>query len=324
MAGTRVLSQAIAGLGLACCINAGAYAQAYPNKPIKLILPNTTGSPVDALARVVAQHMQPRLGQSVLIDNRPGGGMTIGSKAVASAEPDGYTLLLFNTGQFFGLTPNAGYDALKSFTPVAMLAEWNHVLVVRPAYPARSVRELIEYAKAHPGKTTFGFGTATTPQILGETLKNATGVDIASVPYRGGAQAVTDMMGGRIDMNFGTTATLLPLIQQQKVRALAYTGTRRTPDLPDLPTMIESGFPQIAFSPDVWTAIAAPAGTPMAIVDRLHVAVSEALAAPELKASFAKFGFDIINKPLGELEPFMAAEARKWPPIVKAAGLKPE
>lgn len=314
----------VAVLGLALFLHAGAQAQAYPNKPIKLILPNTTGSPVDALARVVAQHMQPRLGQSVLIDNRPGGAMTIGTKAVASADPDGYTLLLSNNGLFFGLTPNAGYDPLKSFTPVAMLAEWNHVLVVRPAYPAKSVRELIDFARANPGKTTFGFGAATTPQILGETLKNATGVDIASVPYRGGAQAVTDMMGGRIDMNFGTTATLLPLIQQQKVRALAYTGTKRTPDLPDLPTMIESGFPQLAFNPDVWTAISAPAGTPAAIVNRLHVAVNEALAAPELKASFAKFGFDIVTKPLAELDAFMAVEAAKWPPVVRAAGLKPE
>lgn len=314
----------VAALGMALLFHAGAHAQGYPNKPIKLILPNTTGSPVDALARVVAQHLQARLGQSVLVDNRPGGAMTIGTKAVASADPDGYTLLLSNNGLFFGLTPNAGYDPLKSFTPVAMLAEWNHVLVVRPAYPAKSVRELIDYARTNPGKTTFGFGTATTPQILGETLKNATGVDIASVPYRGGAQAVTDMMGGRIDMNFGTTATLLPLIQQQKVRALAYTGTKRSPDLPDLPTMIESGFPQLVFNPDVWTAISAPAGTPAAIVNRLHGAVNEALAMPELKASFAKFGFDIVTKPLAELEAFMAAEAVKWPPVVKAAGLKPE
>jgi tripartite-type tricarboxylate transporter receptor subunit TctC len=324
MDSNRLLMRVVALLVLVLGLHAGAHAQPYPNKPIKLILPNTTGSPVDALARVVAQHLQPRLGQSVLIDNRPGGGMTIGTKAVASADPDGYTLLLFNSGHFFGLTPSAGYDPLKSFTPVAMLAEWNHVLVVRPAYPAKSVRELIEYARANPGKTTFGFGTATTPQILGETLKIATGVDIASVPYRGGAQAVTDMMGGRIDMNFGTTATLLPLIQQQKVRALAYTGTKRTPDLPDLPTMIEAGFPQLAFNPDVWTAIAAPAGTPAPIIQRLHAAVNEALAAPELRASFVKFGFDIVVKPLAELESFMVAEAAKWPPVVKAAGLKSE
>ncbi len=324
MLGNRIVHAIVVAFGLALCFAGGVHAQSYPTKPIKLILPNTTGSPVDALARVVAQHMQSRLGQTVLVENRPGAGQSIGTKAVAIAEPDGYTLLMLNNGHFFGLTPNAGYDPQKSFTPVATVSEWNHVLVVRPAFPAKTVRELIDYAKANPGKTTFGFGAVTTPQILGETLKNATGADIASVPYRGGAQAVVDMMGGRIDMNFGTTATLLPLIQQQKVRALAFTGPKRSPDLPDIPTMIESGFPQLAFNPDVWTAIAAPAGTPVAVIDRLRTAVNESLAAPELKASFVKFGFEILIKPFAELESFIAAEAQKWPPIVKAAGLTPE
>lgn len=182
-------------------------------RTVKIITPNTPGSPVDTLGRVIAQHMQARLGQSVVIENRPGGSQSIGAKAVATAEPDGYTLLLFSNGHYNGLAANPGYDPVRSFTAVATVAEWNHVLVVRPDFPAKTVSDLVAFAKANPGKVTFGFGLSTPPQILGETLKNVTGADITSVPYRGGAPAVTDLLGGRIDMNFGTTATLLPLIQ---------------------------------------------------------------------------------------------------------------
>jgi tripartite-type tricarboxylate transporter receptor subunit TctC len=273
---------------------------------------------------VVAQQMQARLGQSVIIENRPGGSMSIGAKAVATADADGYTLLLFSNGHYFGLATNPGYDPVKSFTPVATVAEWNHVLVVRPDFPAKSVQELVAYAKANPGKVTFGFGLSTPPQILGETLKNVTGADITSVPYRGGAPAVTDMLGGRIDMNFGTTATLLPLIQQGKVRAIAVTDAKRHRDLPDVPTMIESGFSQVSFNPDNWTAISAPAGTPRAVIDRLYAAINEALVAPELTASFAKFGFEVMIKQQRDLDAFIASEAQRWPPIVRAAGLTPE
>jgi tripartite-type tricarboxylate transporter receptor subunit TctC len=223
-----------------------------------------------------------------------------------------------------GLATNPGYDPVRSFTPVTTVAQWNHVLVMRPNFPAKTISELITFAKSHPGKVTFGFGLSTPPQILGETLKNVTRADITSVPYRGGAQAVTDMLGGRIDMNFGTTATLLPLIQEGKVRAIAYTGGKRNRDLPDVPTTTESGFPQVSFNPDNWTAISAPAGTPNVVIDRLYIAINEALRSPGLAASFAKFGFDVMIKQQRDLEGFIASEAQRWPPIVSAAGLKPE
>jgi len=324
MSGNRFVIGALTAACVAFGIIGGAQAQSYPSKTIKIIVPSTPGSPVDALARVVAQHMQPRLGQSVVIENRPGGGMSIGGKAVAFAAPDGYTLLLVHNGLYFGLTPNAGYDPVKNLTLVAVLAEWNHVLVVRSDFPPKTVRELIAYAKTNPGKVTFGFGASTTPQILGETLKNVTGADIASVPYRGGAQAITDMLGGRIDMNFGTTAMLLPLIQQGKVRAIAFTGVKRSPDLPDVPTMIESGYPEFALNPEAWNAIAAPAGTPPAVIDRLYAAVNETLESPGLKASFAQLGINVMIKQQTDLGLFIASEAERWPPIVKAAGLTPE
>src|SRR5262245_61748136 len=324
MSRDRVVMTALVAVSVALGFTADAHAQAYPTRPVKIITPNTPGSPVDAFGRVIAQQLQARLGQNVVIENRPGGSQSIGAKAVATADADGYTLLLFSNGHYFGLAANPGYDPVKSFTPVTTVAEWNHVLVVRPDFPAKTVSELIAFAKANPGKVTFGFGLSTPPQILGETLKNVTGADITSVPYRGGAPAVTDMLGGRIDMNFGTTATLLPLIQQGKVRAIAVTGVRRSPDLPAVPTMNESGFSQVSFNPDNWTAISAPAGTPRAVIDRLYGAINEALRSPALAASFARFGFEVMIKQQEDLAAFIAAEARRWPPIVSAAGLRPE
>jgi len=310
--------------GVSAVAASTAMAQSYPSKVIKIIAPVTPGSPMDALGRILAQQMQLRLGQTVVIDNRPGGGMSIGAKAVAIADPDGYSLLLVNNGHYFGLTPNAGYDPVNAFRPVATLITTNHVLVVRPDLPAKTVQELIAHTKAKPGTVTLGFGVSTAPHILGETLKSATGADFVSVPYRGGAPAITDLLGGRIDMNFGTTATLLPLIQQARVRAIAFTGTKRSADLPDVPTFIESGIAQLGFDPDVWTGILAPALTPQTAIDTLHAVVNDILRNSEVAASFKKLGFDVFIKQQRELESFVASEAQKWPPIVKAAGLTPE
>jgi tripartite-type tricarboxylate transporter receptor subunit TctC len=184
------------------------------------------------------------------------------------------------------------------------------------------VQELIAHAKANPATVTFGFGINTPPQILGETLKIAAGADIRSIPYRGGAQAIADMLGDRIDMNFGATSTLLPLIREGKLRAIAFTGARRSPELPEVATIAESGFPQLAFDPDAWAGILAPAGTPAAIVTRLNAAIDASLASPELRASLAKLGYEPKRTSPQEFSAFLDAEMHKWPPIVKAAGLK--
>jgi tripartite-type tricarboxylate transporter receptor subunit TctC len=307
---------------LAICATA-ADAQSYPVKPIKVIVPYTPGSPVDVLARVVTQQVAARLGQGVVIDNRPGAGTTLGTKMAASAEPDGYTLLIGATSFIlsFSLYQNLDYDA-RSFVPVAMLAHSPQVLVIAPSVPAATVAEFVAYAKANPGKLNFGFGLGTLPQILGESFKVVTGTEIASIPYKGGAQAVTDMLGGRIEMNFGTTSTLLPLIQQGKVRALAVTTQKRSKDLPGVPTMIESGLPQLAL---IFSAgLLAPAGTPGEIIARLNAEINEAMRAPELEASMAKLGFEPQIWSPQEYAAFLAEEGRRWPPIVKAAGVKAE
>ena len=218
-------------------------------------------------------------------------GRNIGTRAVAGANPDGYTLLFAINSHTYGLYAKPGYDPIKSFEPVATIAEWSHVLVVRPDFPAKTLQELIAYANANPGKVKFGYGINTPPQVLGETLKIVTGADIQSVPYRGGAQAIQDMLGGRIDMNFGSTSTLLPLISEGELRGMAFTGATRNADLQDVPTVAEAGFPQISFNPDAWAGILSPAGTPPAVVVKLNADINESLKSPELRASLAKLGY---------------------------------
>jgi tripartite-type tricarboxylate transporter receptor subunit TctC len=300
---------------------------AYPVKSIRIVTPYTSGSPVDVLARVVAQELSTQIGQGVIVENRPGAGTTIGNKLVASSAPDGYTLLISGTANVAftpSLYPDAGYDALKSFAPVATLVVWSHVLIATNQLPAKSIPELVTLARAQPGKITLGYGLATVPHILAETLKGAAKIDITGIPFKGGAQAVSEMLGGRIDLNIGTVATLLPLIRAGKVRPLAFTGRTRSVDLPDVPTTAESGYPDVGFNPDVCSAMFAPAGTPVAIINRLNAEVNAGLASPELKATFVKFGMEPKPASPQELASFMVEQVRKWPGIIKATGVKPE
>jgi tripartite-type tricarboxylate transporter receptor subunit TctC len=322
--GRALVASSLSALAFAFMIlgSGSAWAQAYPNKAIKLIVPFTPGSPVDASSRVIAQQMQARLGQNIVIDNRPGAGTTLGAKAAAVAEPDGYTLLYISNGHVFGLYTDPGYDTVKSFAPVATVAGWSQLLVVAPSIPARTVAELVTHAKANPGKVTFGFGLGTPPQIMGEYLKALTGADIVSVPYRGGVQAITDMLGGRIHMYFGPVLNLLPHIRADKMRPLATTSAARYPELPDVPTMAESGFPQLELN--AWTGILAPAGTPAAVIGTLNAAIADALKSSELQKSFAGMSFDTKVMSPQQFTAFFAAEAQRWPPIIQAAGIKPE
>ena len=309
---------------MALAPESGLAEVAYPAKVIRLIVPAPSGGGVDALTRVVAQQLQTRLGQAIVIENRPGAGTTVGTEAVALAEPDGYTLLMAASNHMIApvLYANLGYDPIKSFAPVAMVTTWSHLMVVRPGLQVKTVRELVDYAKANPGKVSFGFGIGTAPQIVGEYLKAVSGAEILSVPYRGSAQAVTDTIGDRIDIHISPVATMRPLVEQGKIKTLAFTGVKRSPLLPNVPTMIESGFPQIAFNPDAWLAILAPAGTPQAIVDKLNATVNESLRSPELLAAFARMGFDATPETTDTLAGFLVAEAKKWPPILEAAGVK--
>jgi tripartite-type tricarboxylate transporter receptor subunit TctC len=302
-----------------------ARAQAYPAKPIKVIVPNLAGSGVDVPARAVTQHLSAHLGQPLVIENRPGAGTTLGAKAVAGAEADGYTLFIGSIPTLAigaALYASAGYDPIASFAPVASLSGSPFFLVIHPSVPAKSLQEFVGHAKANPSKLTFGFGIGTHPHVLGEHFKVTTETEIISVPYRASAQSLTDLLSGRIQMNVGTASTLLPLIQQGKVKALAFTGTTRSRDLPEVPTMSECGFPQLTTYN--WQGLLAPAGTSNAVIERLRRAVHKSLSSAEVQAALEKLGLEPQVTSPEELSERLASEVRRWPPIVKAAGMRPE
>ena len=323
MSMSRAFAATLLALGLGLGI---AGAQDYPNQTIKLVVPFTAGGPVDSLGRVIAQHLSSRLGQSIIIENRTGGGTSIGAKTVAVSPPDGYTLLFMgpNVAYYPVLFPTLEFDPAKSLVPVATAVTWSHVMAVAPSIPAKNVAELVAYAKANPGKLAFGFGLATMPHILGETFRQATGIEILSVPYRGGEGARADLLGGRIHINIAPVPQLLPLIREGKIRPIAYSGPRRSPDLPDVPTMTESGLPQVGFNPDVWMGIFAPAGTPSAVVDKLNREINAVLKSDEMAPTLKRFGYEAKITTPAEFEVFFAAEMLKWPPALRAAGLKPQ
>ena len=303
------------GLGAAC-------AQDYPNRVIKLVMPFVPGSPVDAVGRVIAQHLQARLGQGIVIENRPGAGTTTGATAAAAAPPDGYTLLFIgpNLAYYPVLFPNVDFDP-NSLAPVATTVTWSHVYGVAAPLPVKSIAELVAHAKANPGKLAFGYGLATMPHIIGEIFHRTAGLDIISVPYRGGEGARADLLGGRIHINVAPVPQMMPLIRDDKIRPLAYTGDRRHPDLPGVPTMIESGFPQVGFHPDVWMAIFAPAGTPSPIVDKLNREINAVMQSAEIAPALKRFGYQTKITTPAEFAAFHESELKRMPPILRAAGI---
>jgi tripartite-type tricarboxylate transporter receptor subunit TctC len=320
---TRRVLLSIAALGLLAAIPGPADAESYPSRPIKLILPFTAGSPNDVLARIVAPHLSARLGQTVVVENRPGGGTTIGVSAVMSADPDGYTLLFSNSPTHL-IAPVVNttftYQPLKDFVPIAAVGSSSNVVVIGNHVPAKTLQEFVAHAKANPGKLNFGFGQGTLPQLVGEMLKAAAGIDIANVPYRGGAQAVTDLLGGRIDLNIGTASTLLPQHRAGKLRAVAYTGTARLPGMAEIPTMTEIGYPSVTSA--TYYGLFGRAGLPAEIVGKLNADVAAVLKAPEVREAIAKVGFEPQTFGVQELGALFADEEKKWTAIVRAVGFQ--
>jgi len=308
----------IVALGVA----APAWAQSYPSKPIRIIAPYTPGSPNDVMARLLAQHLQVSLGQPIVVDNRPGGGTSIGTKAAALANPDGYTLLFTSSSLVIdpAINRKADYDPLKDFAPIAFVATTSWLLAISPDLPARSLAEFVAHAKANPGKLSFGFAQGTASQLVGERFKLLTGTDILSVPYKGGAAALPDFLGGRLQMLLPTPSTSLALIREGKMRALAITSPARSRDLPDVPTMSESGLPDLTL--EFWAGLLAPAGTPPAVIEKLSATVNDALRSPEMIASMTKLGFDTRIGSARDFAAFIAQEIPRWAEIVKSSGIK--
>jgi tripartite-type tricarboxylate transporter receptor subunit TctC len=322
----RVFLAASVAVGIGLTVVAPGHSQFYPSKPLRLILPYTAGSPNDVLARLIGPSLSSRLGQSVVVDNRAGGGTTVGLKAVMSAEPDGHTLLFSNTPTHViaQLVAKGGtYDPIKDFVAVATVGTSTLVLVVPPSVPTNTLQEFVRHAKGNPGKLNFGFGQGTLPHLVGEAFKAAAGVEIASIPYRGGAQAVTDMLGGRIHMNLGATATLAPLVREGRLKALAVSSPERHRDLPDVPTFRESGLPGLTTV--TYYGILGPIGLPNEIVNRLNTEVNESLKSDELRASMRKVGFEPAGGSPRDFAALISAQLAQWTPIVKAtAGFQME
>jgi tripartite-type tricarboxylate transporter receptor subunit TctC len=313
-----------AALGVSLVAVGASSAQTYPSKLIKFVVPLSAGSPVDVIARIVAPALSSRLKQTVIVENRPGGGTTLGTKAVAAAAPDGYTLLFASATHTLGpaLIKNPGYDPVKDFAPIATVGSGSWVLVVESSVPVQSVKELIALAKANPGKLNWGFGRNAGPHLLGELFVLATGIDVNRGPYRSGADAVPDMLGGRVQMNFGTIEGLSQLVQEGKVRALVVTGEMRSDSLPEVPTMKEAGFPSLTRG--FWAGLLAPAGTPADIVNRLNAEINAALSTSEMKASLMKVGVAPTPGSPQHFASLIVDEIEAWKLAAKVAGIVPE
>jgi tripartite-type tricarboxylate transporter receptor subunit TctC len=316
-----IILPAGAALGVPLMAGGVASAQAYPTKLIKIISQGPAGSVADVTARLVTPALSSRLGQPVIIETRSGGGGTIAAKVVARATPDGHTLLFGGVNHLIA-SKTLDYDPVKDFVPIATVATHHWILVVAPTIPARSVKELIDHAKANPRKLNWGFGLGTGPHLFGEMFKAATGIDVADIPYKGGTEAVPDMLGGRIDMNFGTVSNLLGLIREGKLRALAVTSEVRSPDLPDVPTMAESGFPRLTRGS--WVGLWGPAGTPTNVVSRLNTEINASVTTPAMKAALKKLDFEPKVGSPQDFAAFIVDEIEAWTPAAKAAGILPK
>lgn len=305
-------------------IHAGvATAQNYPAKPIRLIVPQSAGGSTDLVARPLAQQMGAALGQTVVVDNRPGAGSTIGTDLVAKSAPDGYTLLAVAAS--FSMSPslykNLPFDPLRDFAPISLLSSLPNILVVHPSLPVKSVKELIAFAKARPGQLNFGSsGMATGTHMSMELFRHMTGISMVHVPYKGGAPSVTALLSGEVQVTLATISTALPHVKSGRLRALAVSTARRSAAAPEVPAIAESGVPGYDYAS--WIGLLAPAKTPQPIIARLNAEAVKALQTPELKAILAVEGSEPVGNSPAEFAAILRTEVARWMKVVKAAGIK--
>jgi tripartite-type tricarboxylate transporter receptor subunit TctC len=301
-----------------------AWAQAYPARPVRLIIGYTPGGSADITARLMAQWLSERLGQQFLVESRPGAGTNIATEAVVRAQPDGYTLLLVAPANAINasLYDKLNFNFIRDIMPVAGLIRFPNVVVVNPAVPVKTIPELIAYAKANPGKLNMASsGNGSTIHVSGELFKMMTGVNMVHVPYRGGAPALTDMVGGQVQVMFDNVPTSLEFIRAGKLRPLATTGATRTEVLPDLPTVADF---VPGYEASAWYGIGAPKGTPAEIVDKLNKEVNAVLADPKTKARFGELSATLLAGSPAAFGKLVAEETEKWAKVVKFAGAKPD
>ena len=311
-------------LGLAAtALATNAAAQAYPGKPVKIIVPFAAGGPADNYARFIAQRLQDALGQSFVVDNRPGAGSIIGTDIVAKAAPDGYTLLMMSNTHTVNetLIPAKPFQLMRDFVAVAPVNYSDLVLVANPALPASSLKDLVQQAKARPGQFNYASSGPGTPyHMAGELFKSMAGVYLVHIPYRGSSGARTDVIGGQVDVMFDAVTTMAEQIKAGKVKAIATTGRTRSDVLPDVPTMNEAGVP--GYEATIWLGLMAPRGTPKAVVDRLNEAVSKIASQPEVKQLWVKQGAVPLLMTPEVFDKYMRDDIAKWSRVIKTAGIK--
>jgi tripartite-type tricarboxylate transporter receptor subunit TctC len=302
-----------------------AGAQSYPTRPIRMLVPFPAGGTVDFFARVISPRLSEALGQQVVVDNRAGAGGNIAAEAVAHAAPDGYTLLMGSeiVAINISLYAKLGYDPVKDLEPVTLVGTVPNILITSPSFSAHSLKELIGIAKAKPGQLSYastGYGTSS--QLSSELMKSMAGIHVLHIPYKGGAPAVADLMGGQIEMMFINMPTGLPQVKAGKVKVLGVTSMRRVPQLPDVPTIDEAGLK--GFETYAWSGVYAPAGTPRAIVERLNTEINRILKMPDIRAQLAVQGADAAGDSPEQFKRFTADEISKWAKVIKTSGARIE
>ncbi len=302
--------------------SATAASPDYPSKPIRFVVPAAAGGPTEITTRLLAQKMSETLGQPVIVDARPGAGGNIGAEFVAHAAPDGYTLLMATIGtQSINPTlyKKLPFDPDKDFAPISLVVQYPLILVVNPAVPVHSTHELIEYARANPGKLNRASGgSGTSMHLSGELFRSMANIDMPHIPYKGSAPALTDLAGGQVQVMFDSMMTALPMVKAGRLRALAVTGATRSPTVPSIPTIAESGLP--GYSAVGWIGAVAPAGTPPEIVQKLYVAIAAALKSPDLRDKLLATAAEPVGSSPAEFSAFMQTESRKWAKAVRESG----
>src|SRR6185295_10971975 len=309
---------------LACALAFAAQAQPWPTKPIKMVVPFTAGGSTDTVARIMSEKLTTRLGQPVVVENKAGAGGALGSDFVAKSPPDGYTLLV-GTSSTMAIAPwvytKLPYNPTRDLAPVSLLGIADIIVVVNANVPIRNTKELLDYAKANPGKLTFASGgNGSISHLLGEYFKSMAKVDMLHVPYKGDAQMVTDLLGGQVNLAFGTAVAWLPHIKSGKVHAIAVTNPKRSTTMGDLPTIAEAGVP--GYEAVQWFGIAVPSGTPAEVVNRLNAEMRSILTLPDVRARFAELGFDVVGGSPEDFAAFLKSENAKWKKIADIAKTK--
>ncbi len=297
----------------------GAHGEEYPSRTVRIIVPYTAGSPNDLLARMIARDLQSRLSSPFIVENKPGGGTVIGTRVFAASPPDGYTLLFSSSSLIVDPILNhrdADLKLAEQFAPVAIVATTSWLLAASPRLSTKTLKEFIAYAKANPSAINFGFAQGTAAQLVGDRFKVLTNAKIVDVPYKGGTEAISDFLGGRIQMLTPTPSTSLPFIRNGQMLALAITSKARNADLPDVPTFRESGLPELTL--DFWAGVFAPSGTPPGIINRLNAAINACLQSPATKDNMRKLGFDAKAQSPQGFAAFVAQEIPRWTEIVKS------